>query len=235
MSSPSTSPKVRDLRIGEYLAFARRHPEQFERTDGIRILLDPADIAAVEDQVAADLRRRGLPEAGAEVGILAADPWLYIIRDAVEFPDGGRRGYLRVINRTGHGCAVLCVLDGRIMLTRQFRHALRRWSPEIPRGAIELGQTPDDTAVAEVREEMGGEIESMVPMGFVHGSTNLYYNGAHLYFAKLKSVGAPQLSEAIVAIERPTVAEFERMLTVGEITDSFTVSAFCHARLRGLI
>lgn len=235
MSPPLRLSRPRDLRLQEYLAFARQHPDLFEPGEGgIRILLDPVDIARVEDDVARDLRARGLSEAGAEVGLLAEDAWLWIIRDAVEFPDGARRTYARTANRTGHGAAVLPILGDRIALTRQFRHGIRRWSLEIPRGAIEPGRTPDETARAEVAEEMGGEITELVPLGFLHGSTNLYFNGAHLYFARLRRIGAPQLSEAIVGIEQPTVAEFERMIRDGEITDSFTVAAFCHARLRGL-
>jgi hypothetical protein len=45
---------------------------------------------------------------------------------------------------------------------------------------------------------------------------------------------APQTEEGIAAIERPGVREFEERLLAGEITDSFTVAACIHARLRGL-
>jgi ADP-ribose pyrophosphatase len=56
-----------------------------------------------------------------------------------------------------------------------------------------------------------------------------------LFFAKLESVGEPQLGEGIAAIEQLSVAEFEARLLAGEITDSFTVAAYAHAKLRGLI
>ncbi|HEX9466189.1 MAG TPA: NUDIX hydrolase [Alphaproteobacteria bacterium] len=236
MASPPRSPRPRDLRLQEYLAFARQRPDLFDVGEGgIRILLDSAEIEQVEDDVTIDLRRRGLSETGAEIGIIAKDPWFWLIRDAVEFPDGARRAYARFINRTGHGSAVLPLFEDRVMLTRQFRHAIRRWSLEIPRGGIEIDKTPDETAIAEVREEIGGEITELVPLGFVHGSTNIYYNGVYLYFARLSRIGAPQLSEGIISIEQPTVAEFERMLRDNEVTDSFTISAYFQAKLRGLV
>ena len=227
----------RDQRHQEYLAFARQRPELFgpQADAGVRILLDLADIRAVEDAVAADLRRRGLPEEGAEIGIILKDPWVLMLRDAVEFPDGARRAYARAMNRTGDGAAVLPLYDGRIILTRQFRHALRRWSLEIPRGGIDTGKTAEQTSRDEVREEIGGEIGELVPVGFLHGSTNLYYNGAHLYLGRLTKVGAPQLAEAITSLVQVTVPEFERLLHDGEITDSYTVATFCYARMRGLI
>jgi ADP-ribose diphosphatase len=230
------SDKSADARLAEYLDFARQRPELFGPPDAaVKILLDPADIRAVEADAAAKLRRRGLPESGAEIGIISQDAYIFFLRDAVEFPDGDRRPHTRTLNRGGNGAAALPLLDGKIVLTRQFRHALRRWSLEIPRGAIERGETPEEAAVAEVQEEIGGEIRDIVELGFHNGSTNLHANGAHLFFARLARVGAPQLGEAITSIEHVTVAEFERMILASEITDAVTVGAFLHARLRGLI
>lgn len=223
-------------RISEYLDFARERPELFDSPPGaVRILLDPEQIREVEAMVSRRLAAQGLPVEGARVGIVFRDPWFYVVRDAVEFPDGSRRTHARSINRTGNGAAVLPVLGGRIVLTRQFRHAVRRWMLEIPRGAIEPGQSPEDAARAEVAEEIGGEIAAIVPMCFVHGSTNLYFNGAHLFFAQIDRVGEPQISEGIVSIVQLSVSEFESLLLGGQITDSFTIAAYAHARLRGLV
>src|SRR5579883_2488092 len=143
-----------EARLVEYLAFARQHPELFGPADAaVRILLDPADIRRVEADMAAKLRTRGLPESGAEIGIVH-DPYILFLRDAVEFPDGARRSHTRVLNLVGNGAAALPVFGDKIVLTRQFRHALRRWSLEVPRGAIEPGETPEEAAVAEVEEEI---------------------------------------------------------------------------------
>lgn len=227
---------TREERIGAYLEFARSRPELFQTPPGgLAILLDPGTIARVEDAVAADLSARGLDPSGAEVGVLLRDPWYFVLRDAVEFPDGVRRTHLRCVNRVDNGVAVLPVLHGRIVLLRHFRHAPRKWLYEIPRGGIEHGHTEEETAIREIAEEMGARIKRMVRMGFVHGSTNLNYNGAHLYFGELESVGEPQLSEGISAVEQLTVQEFEAMLRRGEIEDSFTIAAFLHARLRDLV
>lgn len=223
-------------RLTEYLEFARAHPHLFDdNRDGMRILLDPAEILAVEAEVGARLRLRGIDPAQAQVGIACRDPWVLLIRDAVEFPDRARRTHARLVNTGGDGAAVLPVLDGKVVLIRTFRHGPRRWMWEIPRGAIEAGQGPVEAAHAEVREEIGGEIDELLPMGFVYGATHMYRNGAHLFFARLRSTGVPQAAEAIAAIEAFTVAQTERMLREGEILDAISVSAFLHARLRGLL
>lgn len=227
-------------RLARYLDFARARPELFDNAGAaVRVLLDPADIAAVERAMLDRLLAMGqAPEDAARqatVGIVFEDPWIFVLRDAVEFPDGSRRTHTRTLNRLGDGAAVLPLLDGRIVLTRQFRHAVRDYVLEIPRGGIERGQTPEAAARAELREEIGGVAGELVALGFLHGSTNLYYNGAHLFFARLASVGQPQLHEAIVGIERIAAAEFERLLLEGKIVDSFTVAAFAQARLRKLL
>jgi len=223
-------------RIDAYLEFAKERPDLFANpTGGVRILLDRESIEAVERAVAATLREKGLDPAGAEVGVVFRDPWFYVIRDAVEFPDGSRRTHARSINRVGDGVAVLPVLDGRIVLIRHFRHAARRWMREIPRGGIEPGHTPDETVLEELREEIGARALRIEKLGYLLGSSNLYFNGAHLYYAELDTIGEPQLSEGITAIELVGVAEFERLVADGEIVDSFTIAAFLHARLRGLV
>lgn len=223
-------------RLRAYFEFAQSRPELFETVPGgVRILLDPAEIAAVERAVMRDLEKKGLPREGAEVGVVFRDPWFYIVRDAVEFPDGARRTHARAINRVGNGAAGLPVIDGRIVLVRHFRHAVRRWMLEIPRGGIEPGRSAEETARAEISEEMGGRVRRLTALGFLYGTSNLYASGAHLFLAELESVGEPQIGEGIVAIERMTAREFEEQLLAGEIVDSFTVAAFAHARLRGLL
>ncbi len=216
-----------EARWAEYLAFVRERPELFQESGegGIRLLLAADDIRAVEEATA------------AEVGIVGRDRFFTFLREAVEFPDGARRTHGRLINsvRGRDGAAVLPLFADRIVLTRQFRHGARRWMLEVPRGGIDAGSTAEETARNELHEEIGAEAGELIPLGYVHGSANVYYNGAHLFFARLSSIGTPQLAEAISEIRQVTVAEFETMLLAGEITDSFTVAAFCHARLRGLI
>ncbi len=227
---------VSNDRIDAYLEFAKGRPDLFANpTGGVRILLDRESIEAVERSVAETLREKGLDPAGAEVGVVFRDPWFYVIRDAVEFPDGSRRTHARSINRVGDGVAALPVHEGRIVLIRHFRHAARRWMREIPRGGIEPGHTPDDTVHLELHEEIGARAKRVEKLGYLLGSSNLYFNGAHLYFAELDTIGEPQLEEGITAIERVDVTEFERLVVEGEIVDSFTVAAFLHARLRGLV
>lgn len=226
----------RSVRIAEYLEFSAGRRELFRNPHGgVRIILDPQQIADVEDSVACDLRNRGLPPEWANVGIVLKDPWIYVLRDAVEFPDGSRRTHARVVNRGGNGAAALPLLEGKIVLVRHFRHAVRDWLLEIPRGGIEPGSTAEDTARRETEEELGARVSRLAPLGFVHGSSNLQSSGAHLFLAEIESVGRPELHEGITAIERLSLREFEAKLLDGAIRDAFTAAAYALAKLRGLL
>lgn len=223
-------------RLKCYLELAESRPDLFlNPRGGVRILFDPKQIEAVERAVARDLKARALEIEGAKVGIVLRDPWFCVIRDAVEFSDGARRMYARVINRHENGSAILPVIRGRIVLVRHFRHPLRRAILEIPRGTTNPGDSPEETARIEVHEEIGGIIRRIEPLGFVYGSSNLYSNGAYLFFAELESIGVPQIGEGVESIEQYTVGEFEDLIWRGEILDSFTLAAYTHARLRRLI
>ena len=219
-----------------YFELVKQRPDLFDNSGGrLKILLNPVDIVSVEKAVARLLMERGLSRSGGTAGCVLDDPWFFVLRDAIEFPDGSRRLHARVVNKNNHGSAVLPLLNGQVVLVRHFRHATRQWMLEIPRGAIESGQTPEGTAHREIKEEIGGEIKELLPLGFVHGATNLYNGGAHLFCARLSAIGSPQLGEGITAIEQLTAQEFENLIRNGEVLDAVTVAVFTHARLRGLI
>ena len=223
-------------RLVRYFELAQQRPDLFDNSGGrLKILLNPIDILSVEKAVAQMLIERGLPQGGATAGFVLDDPWFFVLRDAIEFPDGSRRLHASVVNKNNHGSAVLPLLSGQVILIRHFHHATRQWMFEIPRGAIESGQTPEGTAHTEIKEEIGSDIKELLPLGFVHGSTNLYSGGAHLFVAQLDSIGSPQLAEGIAAVVQLTIQEFENWIRKGRVLDAITIAAFTHARLRGLI
>ena len=227
-----------DDSLKRYLEFFVRRPELFETpSGGVRILTDPDAIRDVEQTMARSLEEKGLPGAWSRVGMTHEDQYITVLRDAVVFP-GGRVGtYNRIIHNNGDpsGVAVLPVLDGRIVMLRHFRHATRRYHFEAPRGGIEPGQTPEDAAVAELREELGGVARSLVPLGPLHEASNLINSAMMLMFAELVEVGDPAVDEGIEAIHHFEIGAFEQLLREGGVTDAFTIGAFAQARLRGLV
>lgn len=222
-------------RLRRYFTLVEQRPDLFRQDrGGITIELEPATIARTERLMSRRLATRGLPKAGAAVGLVFDDPYFFVLRDAVTFPDGSPGTYARIVMKGQGGAAILPFHDGKILLLKIHRHAVRRWLYEIPRGAIENGKTPMEAASAELFEEMGGKAVDIRPLGFCYGSTATSFTGVHLFFALLAEVGRPQLAEGIAEIHALTPAEFEAAIRSGEILDSFTLAAFLHAKLAGL-
>lgn len=221
--------------LAAYFALMRELPHLFENRgpDSIEILSDPADIAAAQEAAAQARRARGLDTGDLRAGVLARDPYMIVLRDAVRFPDGSLGLYNRIVE--ARSIAVLPLLDGRPVLLRIFRHGLRDWSLEFPRGGCEGGETSEQAARREVREEIGAQIDELVPLGrFTPGGSSLTI-GADFFAARIGATGAPDRADGIAAIEVMSVADVEMLIRDSAIIDGFTLSIFLRARLLGIV
>jgi len=156
------------------------------------------------------------------------DPGFYMLRDAVEFPDGSRRTHTRSVNRLGHGAAAsrcwpgesYCAplpARGAPLAARDTARCDRAW------------RSLRGTARAEIHEEIGGRIGQIVPLVSSMAPRPQRERRAPI---SANGIGRQaELSEGIGAIEEYSVGEFENLLAPAQISDSFTVAAYTHARL----
>jgi ADP-ribose pyrophosphatase len=222
----------------QYEDLQRVRPEMFSNdAQGTQVVTDPSDIDRVSSELAARYAQRGWPRHWADVGVAYRDPYVLMLREAVIFPNGapGIHHRLSTYNTEPSGVAILPLLQDRVVMVRHYRHAIRRWSWEFPRGACDAGEDIATAARRELVEETGAEIESVTPLGAMCGATGLMSMVVHLAVARLKTIGEPPLSEGISRVESFSLAEFERMIRTGEVIDAFTVGCFTHARLHGLV
>jgi ADP-ribose pyrophosphatase len=225
-------------RLDEYLVFAERHAEMFANPPGgFTILLDKEEIRGVEKQVAEWLKARGMPANWAEVGIAFQDQYGLILRDAVEFPNADRRTYTRFTSEmeTGPGVVTLPRYREQLLLIRHFRHATRAWHLEVPRGFGIAGLSSEESALAELDEEIGATVSRLVSLGRVHPDSGAGSDAAALFYAEVESYGDVEAAEGIAELLPTSVADFEAMIRDNEITDGFTIAAYARAKLKGLL
>lgn len=89
---------------------------------------------------------------GAET--LHRNPWWLYKRDRVVLPSGEESEY-HYVQTPGSVMVIPIAADGRFLLVRQYRYLNRRESIEFPGGGIKAGQSAEDAARAELREEAG--------------------------------------------------------------------------------
>jgi ADP-ribose pyrophosphatase len=221
--------------LTRYRALVRDRPECFANPEGdiYQILFDDHLIDRARREARAFREAEGLPTGDTRVGVLADDPYLLVLRDAVRFADGRYGLYNRLI--VPAGAAVLPVLDDSIALLHRFRHGTRQWHLEAPRGSFSGIGTRAEEAERELMEEIGVKPQELVDLGELHSTTGVFDELHQLYLARIASVGQPDRHEAIESIKVLPISNVERLIADGTITDGPTLALFLRARLRGYV
>lgn len=82
----------------------------------------------------------------------------------IAMPDG-RKTTREVLRHRGAVCILGELPEGRFVLVRQYRKAVERTLLECVAGCMEEGETPEESALRETREESGYEVETLTRLG----------------------------------------------------------------------
>jgi 8-oxo-dGTP pyrophosphatase MutT (NUDIX family) len=104
---------------------------------------------------------------------------LHVFEDTVRLP-AGREARREVVEHIGAVAVVPTADDGRVVLVRQWRHAVGRALWELPAGTRETDEPPDATARRELVEETGYEASRWGDLG--HGPVSPGYSSEEIWF-----------------------------------------------------
>ena len=144
---------------------------------------------------------------------------------------GGANGYYpydRVTPTSGRdGVVMVTVHNGKYVLLRQYRHALRKAQYGFPRGFAESGETPMQSAIRELNEELHAMVtKEPVLLGRIAPDSGISSACVYIYLVKLDDYVVQKGHEGIMdAIEIP-VEEFKNWIDAGNTDDGFTLGAF---------
>lgn len=145
--------------------------------------------------------------------------------DEVEEP-GAVRATREVVRHRGSVAALPVHADGRIVLIRQYRHAVDQLLWEIPAGRLDPGETPEQGAQREIEEEVGQCAGHLEPIGLFYTTPGFCDEIMHLFRATdLRAV--PPRPEADERIETRVLAfdEAQAMMRRGEVCEGKTIIA----------
>ena len=166
--------------------------------------------------------------------VVYANPWLSVREDRIEYA-GGTPGTYAVIDKPDFALVIPEEDDG-FHLVEQYRYPVGCRSWEFPSGSFPHGVTgsPEEMAIAELREETGHTAGRLDKLGHLHCANGMTGEGVHIFHATDLVAGEPQREATEQDMRhqwfpRPDV---ERMIRDGEITDAPTVAAYLLLALR---
>mgnify|MGYP003320482472 CR=1 FL=1 len=111
---------------------------------------------------------------------------------------------------------VIPEINDKFLMVKQWRHGEGNLSIEFPGGVIDAGETPEQAAVRELKEETGFKAGKITKIGTVNPNPALFNNHVHVYLAEdLISTGKQDLDndEFINYIEMAKTEVLEGMGT----------------------
>jgi ADP-ribose pyrophosphatase len=137
---------------------------------------------------------------------------------------GGIRTTREVVCHPGSVVVIPRLPDGRVLLVRQYRHAVRESLWELVAGGIEPGETPRQSAQRELWEETGYRARALQPLLDFYPSPGILSEKMHLVEARglTLSKAQPDADERI-ALGLFTVKKVMSMVRSHKIRDAKTL------------
>ena len=131
------------------------------------------------------------------------------------------------IHHDGAAAVIPVCEEGKILMVRQYRNALDRFTLEIPAGKLDSPDEPTlDCAARELEEETGYRAESMEFLISVNTTIAFCDEHIDIYLARDLKPSHQHLDEdEVIQVEEWELKDLEEMIFSGKITDAKTMAA----------
>lgn len=146
-------------------------------------------------------------------------------KDTVQLPDG-KTDVWDFVGHNGAAAAVGVLADGRLLMVRQYRNALDRFTLEIPAGGLNPNEPTIDAAARELEEETGYRCNKIKKLITIRTTVAFCNEKIDIYLATDLVKTRQHLDEdEYVNVEPYTLEELEKMIYEGIIEDSKTIAS----------
>ncbi len=145
--------------------------------------------------------------------------------DTMQIPNGNTEKW-DFVNHKGAAAIVPVDENGNLIMVRQYRNALERYTLEIPAGGINPGEDMKTAATRELEEETGYRSDHVEHLVDINTTVAFCNEKIGIYYTTELIPSKQHLDEnEILTVERHSIPELEKMIYAGEITDSKTIVA----------
>ena len=199
----------------EYIELAKERPELFKDSDRLRIITDYEIVKQFER------------DTGKKIGVVYRSIYNLLVVDLVENIKGCQFAYERLIPAVKKGAVVsIPIYEGKFVLLKQYRHAMREFQYAFPRGFWEKDLSAEENLQKEIKQEIGADVWKISRVGTVIADSGIGSNEVEIFVC---NITAPQLKlyyEGIEEIKLLTEKELMKWIAEGKITDGFTLSGY---------
>ena len=152
--------------------------------------------------------------------------------DTMQLPSGNTADW-DFISHKGAAAIIPVDKDGRIIMVRQYRNAIEKYSLEIPAGGLNPGEDRKTCAARELEEETGYRSENIEHLLDLYTTVAFCNEKIGIYYTRELIPSKQNLDEdEFVTVEKYTLEELAEMILNGTIEDAKTISAILAYKTR---
>ena len=146
--------------------------------------------------------------------------------DYMQLPNGNTAKWDYIEHRKGAAAVVAVLPDGRILMVKQYRNAIERYTLELPAGARDSKEEPFEICAArELEEETGYRCDNIEYLISIKTTVAFCNESVEVFLARDLVPTKQHLDpDEFVEIEAHTVEELCQWIYEGKIQDSKTVA-----------
>lgn len=167
--------------------------------------------------------------------VIFEHPIVRFLVDSVEFQEHQQR-YYYIDSKINAVATLGLTSDNQVLLTRQYRHPIRKVILDLPAGKLNPGEPPLLGARREFEEETGYSPGEIVELGMYNQFPGMLHAFTHLFFACNLVKTAQKLDEGeYLEVTSMPVRELLEKVLAGEFIDGSVQLATLLAIQKGLI
>jgi len=155
-----------------------------------------------------------------------------VVLEKVTLPNGAIKDR-EIVRHPGAAAMVPLLDDGKVVLIRQYRHAVGEFLWEIPAGTLERGEEAIECARRELVEETGYEASSFDKLAEILPAPGYTDEHIHIFLATgLRSVKQKLEDDEVLEFQPMAFDTALEMITKGEIRDAKTIASLLLTSLK---
>ena len=161
--------------------------------------------------------------------------WLTVIERDVLFSDEVEKETYYSVRPYDYVSILAITDDQRIPLVKQYRPVLERENIEFPGGLIDTNESPEKTALRELREEVGLIASNVKSLGILSPDPGRLENRFHCFFSNNTKADPNIIIEKRINLIWVDFEELREMVLDGRFCSSLHIALLALASLKGHI